>query len=126
MQFNFGDFMGGMGGMGGMNMGGPRRKNETKFYDLVGASRDDSCAAIKKKFKKVAQKAHPDKGGDPAKFAEISAAADVLCDPEKRKVYDQYGEEGINKGMTGESGFGGAPSNHHEEPEQCPSVSFNL
>jgi DnaJ family protein A protein 2 len=47
-------------------------------------------------------KHHPDKGGDPQKFAEMSHAAEVLTDPDKRKVYDRFGEEGINKGMGSE------------------------
>jgi len=68
-------FFGGSGGSGGFpfggnmgGMGGPPRKKETKFYDMLGASRDDTCEAIKRKFKKLARTCHPDKGGDPTKF----------------------------------------------------------
>jgi DnaJ family protein A protein 2 len=96
-------FFGGSGGspfgdFGGH--GGPPRKTENKYYDLVGATREDTCDVIKKKFRKKARTAHPDKGGDPKIFAAMTHAADVLSDPEKRKVYDQYGEDGINKGMA--------------------------
>jgi len=49
----------------------------------------------------LALKHHPDKGGDVEKFKEISAAAEVLCDPEKRKLYDKYGKEGL-EGQGGE------------------------
>jgi hypothetical protein len=46
---------------------------------------------------------HPDKGGDPEKFKAISKANDILSDPEKRKLYDQYGEEGVESGGGGAS-----------------------
>ena len=46
-------------------------------------------------------KEHPDKGGDPEKFKTLTAAYDVLCDKEKRDVYDKYGEEGIKQGGGG-------------------------
>ena len=41
---------------------------------------------------------HPDKGGDPEKFKEMQGAYEVLSDPEKRAIYDQYGEEGLKEG----------------------------
>jgi len=40
-------------------------------------------------------KEHPDKGGDPEKFKEITVAYEVLMDPKKRDIYDKYGEEGL-------------------------------
>ena len=46
---------------------------------------------------------HPDKGGDQAKFQELQNAYEVLSDPEKRSVYDNYGEEGLKEGMGGAS-----------------------
>ena len=46
---------------------------------------------------------HPDKGGDPEVFKEITMAYEVLSDPEKRKLYDKYGKEGVD----GEGGGGG-------------------
>lgn len=50
---------------------------------------------IKRAFKKLAVKYHPDRGGDPDKFKEINAAHEVLSDPEKRQIYDKYGLEGL-------------------------------
>ncbi len=59
------------------------------FYDILGVKRDASADEIKKAFRKLAQKHHPDAGGDEEKFKEISEAYDTLSDPEKRKEYDQ-------------------------------------
>ena len=44
---------------------------------------------------------HPDKGGDPEKFKEISKAYETLSDPEKKQLYDEYGEEGLEGGRAG-------------------------
>jgi curved DNA-binding protein len=59
------------------------------FYDILGVSRDASQDEIKKSFRKLAQKYHPDAGGDEQKFKEISEAYETLSNPEKRKEYDQ-------------------------------------
>lgn len=59
------------------------------FYDILGVKRDASEDEIKKAFRKLAQKHHPDAGGDEEKFKEISEAYETLSDPEKRKEYDQ-------------------------------------
>ncbi len=50
---------------------------------------------IKKAYRKLAVKHHPDKGGDEATFKEITRAYEVLSNEEKRQIYDQYGEEGL-------------------------------
>ncbi|KAJ1486342.1 DnaJ domain-containing protein, partial [Baffinella frigidus] len=65
------------------------------FYKLLDVEPDADEGQLKKAYKKVALKNHPDKGGDPEKFKEISNAYEVLSDPEKRKIYDQYGEEAL-------------------------------
>lgn len=59
------------------------------FYDILGVKRDASDAEIKKAFRKLAQKHHPDAGGDEKKFKEISEAYETLSNPQKRKEYDQ-------------------------------------
>ena len=59
---------------------------------------------IRKAYRKLAVKNHPDKGGDEAKFKEIQQAYDVLFDKEKREVYDKYGMEGLDKGAGGGGG----------------------
>ncbi|KAI4356676.1 hypothetical protein L6164_000681 [Bauhinia variegata] len=99
----------------------PRKSDNTKYYDVLGVSKSASEDELKKAYKKAAMKNHPDKGGDPEKFKEISQAYEVLSDPEKRELYDQYGEDALKEGMGGgggpfhnpfdifESFFGGGP-----------------
>ena len=80
--------------------GSPEEIDNTSFYELLGVPNTTSCADIKKRYRNLAKTSHPDKGGDPKKFAEITHAAEILSDPETRKVYDKYGEKGINQGMS--------------------------
>lgn len=93
------------------------------YYNLLGVGKDASDDEIKKAYRKMAHKYHPDKeGGDEGKFKEVNEAYQVLSDPKKRKMYDQFGEAGVNSagggpsgGMNWEdvmrqSGFGGAGS----------------
>jgi len=70
----------------------------TKFYKMLEVEKSAGEAEIKKAYRKMAIKHHPDKGGDPEKFKEISRAYDVLSDPDKRSKYDKYGEEGLEDG----------------------------
>merc|ERR1712232_704566 len=67
----------------------------TKLYETLGISKDADEKTIKKSFRKLAAKHHPDKGGDAEKFKEISAAYEILSDEEKRAKYDKYGLEGV-------------------------------
>lgn len=78
-----------------MRGGSKKEVDTTKFYDLLGLSKNSDIGEIKKAYRKLAIKHHPDKGGDPEMFKEISRAYEVLSDPEKRKTYDEYGEEGL-------------------------------
>ena len=68
---------------------GPKKEvDNQKFYDLLGVAKNASQDEIKKAFRKKALKEHPDKGGDPEKFKDLSTAYEVLSDPEKRELYD--------------------------------------
>lgn len=88
----------------------PRKKSDnTKYYTALAVERTATQDEIKKAYRKMAIKNHPDKGGDPEKFKEISQAYDVLSDPEKREIYDQYGEDALKEGMGGGGGGGGNP-----------------
>jgi len=80
--------------------GGPKKEvNTTEYYEILGVSKDASPDDIRKAYKKLAVKYHPDKGGDEAKFKEITEAAEVLLDEKKREVYDAHGKEGLEGGM---------------------------
>jgi len=86
---------------------------ETKFYDLLGVSPGASETEIKKGYRKAALKYHPDKNPSEEaaeKFKEISSAYETLSDPQKREVYDTYGEEGLS-GAGGPGGMGGMDAN---------------
>lgn len=74
------------------------------YYEVLGVSKSASDDEIKKAFRKLAVKYHPDKeGGDEAKFKEINEAHEVLKDKQKRQRYDQFGHAGVG----GASGGGG-------------------
>ncbi|KAK8842731.1 Molecular chaperone (DnaJ superfamily) [Tritrichomonas musculus] len=85
------------------------------FYAILGVPRNADAAALKKAYRKLAMKWHPDKNPNnqevaQAKFQEISEAYDVLNDPNKREIYDKYGEEGLK--------VGGNPNNFQSGPRQ--------
>lgn len=69
------------------------------FYSILGVSKGVDADVIKKAYRKLALKNHPDKGGDAEKFKQISEAYAVLSDPEKRSKYDRFGPDFEKKGM---------------------------
>ena len=73
----------------------------SRLYDLLNVSKNSTDEEIKKAYKKAALEHHPDRGGDSDKFKEISNAYSILSDPEKRQIYDQFGEAGLEGGGQG-------------------------
>ena len=80
---------------------------EQNLYEILGVAKDASDDDIKKAFRKLAVKYHPDAGGDAETFKKISQAYDVLSDPKKRAEYDQVLKYGAFMG-GGRPGAGGA------------------
>jgi molecular chaperone DnaJ len=74
------------------------------FYALLGVTRGAGEDEIKRAYRRLAMEYHPDRNGSPgaeAKFREIAEAYEVLIDPERRAVYDRYGEAGLRSGAGG-------------------------
>ena len=90
------------------------------FYATLGVSRDASPEEVKKAYRKKALEFHPDRNPDNPKAAEsfkkVSEAYEVLSDENKRRIYDQYGEDGLKgAGMGGPGGgFSGGFSSMEE------------
>jgi len=89
------------------------------FYEILGVNRDASDDDIKKSYRKLAMKHHPDRNPDSKeaedKFKEAKEAYEMLSEPEKRRAYDAYGHAGVNPqmgggpgGFSGEGGFSDA------------------
>ena len=82
------------------------------YYEVLGVSRDVSEADLKKAYRRLAMKYHPDRNTDnsedaEAKFKEAKEAYEVLNDANKRAAYDQYGHAGVDPSMGGRPGGGG-------------------
>ncbi|MGZ5063113.1 MAG: molecular chaperone DnaJ [Usitatibacter sp.] len=84
------------------------------YYEVLGVNKDASEEEIKKAYRRLAMKHHPDRNPDSKdgeeKFKEAKEAYEILTEPEKRRAYDAYGHAGVNPQMgagPGQEGFGG-------------------
>lgn len=103
------------------------------YYQILGVIRSADDAALKKAYRKLAVKWHPDKNPDNKEatinFQNISEAYACLSDPKKRKLYDQYGKQGVDaadqmpSGGGFPSGFGGV---HHMSAEDAQKMFSNF
>ncbi|MDJ0940542.1 MAG: molecular chaperone DnaJ [Woeseiaceae bacterium] len=82
------------------------------YYEVLGVSKTATADEIKKAYRRLAMKHHPDRNKDDesaeAKFKEAKEAYEALSDTDKRAAYDQFGHEGLRAGPGGAGGFGGA------------------
>ncbi|MDL2358262.1 MAG: molecular chaperone DnaJ [Pseudomonadota bacterium] len=80
------------------------------FYEILGVAKNASEEEIKKSYRKLAMKYHPDRNPDSKeseeKFKEVKEAYEMLTNPEKREAYDRHGHAGVDPNMGG-GGFGG-------------------
>jgi len=116
---------------------------EEDYYQILGVQKNASEDDIKKAYRKLAIKFHPDKNKEPdaaEKFKHISEAYSVLSDPEKRSKYDRFGKKGLEGngpnidpfdvfnmfgGFGGFNGFGGFPG-FNTGPQQSPSAKLKV
>ncbi|KAJ3077536.1 DnaJ- protein scj1 [Quaeritorhiza haematococci] len=110
------------------------------FYSILGVERRAQKKEIKNAYRKLSKRYHPDKNpGDKeaeAKFIELAHAYEVLSDDEKRRIYDQYGEEGLKGGsqqfhnpfdiFAQFGGFGGGGWGHQHAQKQGPDINVDL
>lgn len=97
------------------------------FYKVLGLSRSATEDDIKKAYRKMALKFHPDKNKDAGaeeKFKEIAEAYEVLSDKKKKDIYDKFGEEGLKGNVGGNSGGGGGGQPFHYSYHGDPRATF--
>jgi DnaJ-class molecular chaperone len=108
---------------------------DTDLYQLLGIARTADADAIKKAYRKLAKELHPDRNpGDKAaenRFKQVSAAYEVLSDPKKRALYDEFGMSGLQAGFDpaqarawGAGGFGGGTRGRRPRNEAVGYTGF--
>lgn len=87
------------------------------YYKTLGINKSASAEEIKKAYRKMAMKYHPDRGGDQEKFKEINEAYQVLSNPQKKSQYDRFGStfNGAGQGAGGFGGFGGRQGSYYSQ-----------
>ncbi|HCB55196.1 MAG TPA: molecular chaperone DnaJ, partial [Gammaproteobacteria bacterium] len=85
--------------------------SQRDYYEVLGVDKGSDVKQIKKAYKRLAMKHHPDRNADnkeaaETKFKEIQKAYAILSDEQKRQAYDQFGHAGVD-GSAGAGGFGG-------------------
>ena len=96
------------------------------YYEVLGVGKNASDDEIKKAYRKLAMKYHPDRNPDSKeaeeKFKEAKEAYEMLSDAEKKAAYDQYGHAGVDPNMAGGFGAGGAGFGGFKPAQQLPAA----
>lgn len=98
------------------------------YYNILGVSKSASKEEIKKAYRKLAHKYHPDKkDGDESKFKEVNEAYSILSNDQKRAQYDQFGAnfQGFQGGGAGAGGFGGFDFSQFTQNSQNVDIDLN-
>ncbi|XP_046576033.1 dnaJ homolog subfamily B member 4-like [Haliotis rubra] len=99
------------------------------YYKILNVAKGASDEDIKKGYRKMALKYHPDKNKSPGaeeKFKEIAEAYEVLSDPKKKEIYDKYGEEGLKGGMHSGGTSAGQGGTYHYSFHGNPHETFRM
>ena len=99
------------------------------YYGVLGVARDTPPDEIKRAYRRMAKKHHPDLNKDnpkaaEEKFKQVSEAYEVLADPDKRRIYDQYGAEGLKQQVWGGQGFDWSRFTHASDVEDILGQDF--
>ena len=92
------------------------------YYKILGVDKNADKNEIKRAFRKLAHKYHPDKGGDEKRFKEVSEAYSVLSDEKKRQEYDQFGSGGAPSGNPFRGGFSSGGFQSNVNPEDLSDI----